>query len=110
MEIVTIGSMFLMEHAIEFVNIKKESVKLLQKTNMVRKCKDFMLWHESLGEKVKQLTNCGRVALERRSLVRKRGALTSKKPNKGSKKAWEEFVQWLRTNIFVTVEYFHSDC
>ena len=58
-----------------------------------------MLPHESLGEKLKQLTNYGRASEERSILVWKLGALSSKKPNKGSKKEWEESTQWLRTKI-----------
>ena len=33
-----------------------------------------------------------------------------KKPNKGSKKAQEEFVRWLKNKNIVTVKYFQSDC
>ena len=50
-----------------------------------------MLTHEFLGEKERQLANCGRVVEERSSLVWKRSEVSSKNPNKGIKKAWEEF-------------------
>ena len=43
-------------------------------------------------------------------MVWKRDKLPIKKPNKGSKKAWEKFTQWLRTKSIETVEYFQSDC
>ena len=52
-ETVTTMSSFLMENAIGNVRIKKESVKLMQKINMVRKHKGEIFLHESLGEKGK---------------------------------------------------------
>ena len=56
---------------------------------MVRKCTGFVLRHELLGEKERQVANCGTEVEERSSLVWKRSEVSSKKTNKGSKNAWE---------------------
>ena len=50
-------------------------------------------------EKKERLINRGRVVEHRTNLVWKQDTLSSKKPNKGSKKEWEESTQWLRTKI-----------
>ena len=40
----------------------------------------------------------------------KRGTIASKKTPKGSKKVWEDFMQWLRTHNVKTVKYFQKEC
>ena len=65
-----------------------------------------MFPHKLLVEKEMQLNNCGRVVEDKSILGWKRSVASSKNSNKGSKKAWEEFVQWLRNKNFVTVKDF----
>ena len=50
-----------MEYAIDFVQDKKDKVKLLNKINEVRKHKGVMIPCELLGENGRKLTNCGRM-------------------------------------------------
>ena len=99
-----------MEHAIEHVNDKKDRVKLLKKTNSVRKHKGVMLPYDLFGENGNQLTTCGRITEERSSLLWKRVAIASKKPSKGSKKAWEDFTRWLRAQNVKTIKDFKAEC
>ena len=69
-----------------------------------------MLSHESLEENGSRLTNCGR-DLEKRSIeIFKRGTIVAKKPMKGSKKVWEDFIQWLRAKCIKKEKYFKNYC
>ena len=67
---------------------KKGSAKIIQKIEMVRKCKGVMLPNKLLGEKGRPLMECGRIAEERSIFVWKLGEVSSTKLNKGSKKVW----------------------
>ena len=109
-DLVTTTNKFLMEYAIEYVNEKKDKMKVLKKINSVRKYKGVMLPYELFGEKGNQLTTCGRITEERSSLVWKRVAIASKKPAKGSRKAWEDFTLWLRAQNVKTTKDFKAEC
>ena len=69
-----------------------------------------MLPYELIGENGNQLTTCGRITEERSSLLWKRVAIASKKPSKGSKKAWEDFNRWLRAQNVKTIKDFKAEC
>ena len=99
-----------MEHAIDYVQDKKDKVKLLNKINEVRKFKGVMMPYELVGENGRKLTNCGRMVEEKSSLRWKKGTMSKKVPSKAIKKAWEGFVRWLRNKNVITVKDFDSDC
>ena len=109
-DLVTTTNKFLMEYALEYMNEKKDKMKVLKKINSVRKYKGVMLPYELFGENGNQMTTCGRITEERSSLVQKRVAIASKKPAKGSKKAWEDFTQWLRAQNVKTTKDFKAEC
>ena len=80
---------FLIGCAIEHVWGKKNSVKLLQKINLVRNHEGVMLLFELIGTNGRCLTHCRRVVEERNSMLWKGRKTQSKKPDEGSRKVWE---------------------
>ena len=82
-----------MEHAIDFVQDKKDNVKLLKIINLVRKHKGVMTPCELVGGNGRSLTNCGRKVEEMSTLRWKKGTMSNKVQSKTSKKAWEDFVR-----------------
>ena len=101
---------FIMECAIDYLQNKKDKVKLLTKINEVRKCMGVLLPYELVGENGRSLTNCGKMIEEKSSLRWKKWIISRKAPIKASKKAWDDFITWLRNKNMKTVKDFDNDC
>ena len=68
-EIVKTLNIFLIECIIEHVSSKKDSVKLLQKIDLVRKCKGVLFLFKLIGGNGRHLKNCRRVVEERSRML-----------------------------------------
>ena len=65
---------------------------MLEKIDSVLNHKGILLLHELVGANERHLTQCVREVKEKSSMFRKGWKMDSKKPTKGSRKVWEEFV------------------
>ena len=83
---------------------------MLKNINLVLKHKGEWFPHEFLGENGRCLTNGGIVGEEKSSILWKGGKIESKKRTKGSRKVWEEFVQWSQCKNAVSVKDFQEGC
>ena len=83
-----------MEQTIEHGRGKKEGEKMMQK-KLVHNHKCVMLPHELVGANGTCLTQCGRAVEEKSIIFWKGRKIDSKKTNKGSRKVWEDFAQWV---------------
>ena len=99
-----------MGHAIEHAEAVKGGAGLLRKTHFVRNHIDVMLPYELVGSNGRQLTLCGRETEEHSSIAWKDMKNNDNKLNKRSKRAWKDFMQWLRYKNIETLKDFKGEC